>query len=53
MFQSNNYLFDLPEFSTDFKQAAYDLATTTHNSPGSNKSKSFTLEDSPFNCSFD
>lgn len=53
MFHSNRYLFELPDFTEDFKSAVYDLPTTTHNSPGSLKSKSLTLEDSPFDCSFD
>lgn len=40
MFQTNHHLFDLNEYSDDFKPGAYELPTTTHNSPGSLKSRS-------------
>ncbi len=35
------------------KPGCYELPTTTHNSPGSLKTSSLKLEDSPLNCSFD
>lgn len=53
MFHNNHFLFDSLNFADDFKPAASELPTTAHNSPGSLKSKSFSYEDSPFNCSFD
>jgi hypothetical protein len=53
MFQFNHSQFEFSDNFDNFKPSAFDLPTTTHNSPGSLKSKSLKFEDSPFNCSFD
>ena len=53
MFQFNHSLFQFADTFENVKPGAFDLPTTTHNSPGSLKSKSLKFQDSPFNCSFD
>ena len=53
MFQNHHTLFEYADTFDNFKPGAFELPTTTHNSPGSLKSKSLKFDDSPFNCSFD
>ena len=53
MFQFSQSLLDFSENFDLVKPEVYDVPTTTHNSPGSYKTKSVSFEDSPFNCSFD
>lgn len=40
MFQFNHSQFEFSDTFDNFKPSAFDLPTTTHNSPGSLKSKS-------------
>ena len=53
MYQQHHTLFEYADTFDNFKPGAFELPTTTHNSPGSLKSKSLKFDDSPFNCSFD